>query len=185
MTLFTILSAIILNLSYAATADFRSVVKSGKTNFEAVGRPAMIKIKGESHSPNAKLAFNDSTVSLEADLDLNQLSTGIDLRDDHMKNKYLEVSKFPSAKLIISTLKIPVTWATTPSNIEEQEFEGMLTLRGKTSPVRGKFKLNDKQVANAQFIVKLSDFNIEIPNYLGITVAENVTIDTQIQFEKK
>ena len=58
-------------------------------------------------------------------------------------------------------------------------------MHGKEVPVKGTFSLNDKKVADAEFKIKLSDYNIEIPDYLGVKVAELVTIKTQIQFEKK
>lgn len=168
----------------AAQVDFKST-NSGKLIFEAVGKPAMIKIKGESTPPQTVLTLNNGKASLESFLNLEHLNTGIDLRDDHMKEKYLETKKFPTAKLIISSLNLPADWEKNPTNISEQEFFGTLELHGKTSPVKGVFTLNDKKEANAEFKIKLTDFDIEIPEYLGVKVADLVTIKTQIQLERK
>ncbi|MBY0414756.1 MAG: YceI family protein, partial [Bdellovibrionales bacterium] len=181
-TLFTLSMATSV---FASQIDFRSLEKEGKTNFEAVGKPAMIKIKGESPAPKATLTFKDGVTSLEADLSLEGLKTGIDMRDDHMKEKYLETKKYPNARLVIKSLNIPAEWEKTPSKIAEQKFVGTLTLHGKDSLVEGTFSLSEKKEASAEFKIKLSDHNIEIPEYMGIKVAELVTVKTQIQFERQ
>ncbi len=161
----------------ASAADFRSK-NSGNLTFEAVGKPAMIKIKGESSAPQSTLKVNGGIGSLESSLDLENLKTGIDLRDEHMKENYLETKKYPKAILVITSLSIPENW-----DVSEQEFSGVLNLHGKEQPVKGTFSMNNKKEVNADFKIKLTDFGITIPNYLGITVADSVNIKTQIQFE--
>lgn len=183
MKLILVLAAVFFTgTALAAKIEIKSN-SAGKLTFEAVGRPAMIKIKGESAAPLALLSLENEKASLEANLDLEILKTGIDLRDEHMKEKYLEVKKFPKAKLTISSLPIPAGWEKAPTNISGQKFNGTLSLHGKEIPVEGTFSLNDKKLADAEFKIKLTDFAIEIPSYLGITVADLVTIKTQIQFE--
>ncbi len=183
-TILSLLTFTMLTSAYAAQVDFKST-SSGKLNFEAVGKPAMIKIKGESAAPKTVLTLNNGKASLESLLDLEQLDTGIDLRDEHMKEKYLETKKYPQAKLVISSLNLPADWEKNPTAVAEQEFAGTLDLHGKTSPVKGTFTLSDKKEANAEFKIKLTDFNIEIPEYLGVKVADLVTIKTQIQLERQ
>lgn len=182
--IFLMLTLTFLSTSYASV-DFRSSASTGKLNFEAVGKPAMIKIKGESSAPQTFLSLNDGKARLESDLDLEQLKTGIDLRDEHMKEKYLETKKYPKAKLVISSLSIPVDWEKNPTNVSLQEFNGTLNLHGKEAPVKGTFTLSDKNEANAEFKIKLTDFGIETPDYLGVKVADLVTIKTQILLERK
>lgn len=183
MKFLIVLTATVFNFAFSAPKPLVSIPAKGKTTFEAVGKPAMIKIKGESPSAAALISFTDSNTSLSAILNLELLKTGIDMRDDHMKEKYLETKKFPEAKLVIATLKIPSTWSASPAPIKDQDFDGILTLHGKDVPVKGVFSLNDKKIAQAEFKIKLTDFNIEIPEYLGVKVAEVVTIKTEIQFE--
>lgn len=173
----TIIAFLSLLLMSPAYADLHST-KNGQTTFEAVGKPAMIKIKGEAPAPLALIKTENNKHSLESTLDLNLLTTGIDLRDEHMKEKYLETAKFPKAKLTIDDLNLP-------ANAKDQAFKGTLSLHGKEAPVEGTFSFNEKKEASAEFKIKLSDFGIEIPEYMGIKVAETVTIKTQIQFENK
>jgi polyisoprenoid-binding protein YceI len=162
--------------------EFKST-SDGFINFEAIGKPAMIKIKGEGPPPKSELLFSEGKVSLTSELQLDQLKTGIDLRDEHMHEKYLETKKYPKAKIIISPLNLPIDWLQKPRNLDAQEFSGTLFLHGKESPIKGTFKINESQVVEAEFKIKLSDYDIEIPNYLGIKVAELVTVKTKIRFE--
>lgn len=176
----TIIMTIAL-LSFAVMADdYTSNAAKGSLTFEAVGKPAMIKIKGESPGPKSILSHSKNTARLESTLELDQLKTGIDMRDEHMKEKYLETKKFPLAKLIIDNLALPES-----GEVKDQEFKGILTLHGKDSPVAGVFTMTKDHIAEAEFKIKLTDHGIEIPEYMGIKVAETVTVKTKIQFEKK
>jgi polyisoprenoid-binding protein YceI len=158
------------------------ISQKGTLNFEAIGKPAMIKIKGESDAPKTKVTFEVDKVSLESILQLDNLKTGIELRDEHMKEKYLEVVKFPQAKLFIKTLPIPLNWRLKPESISEKPFEGLLTLHGIEKAISGTFTLEKEGDSEAKFKIKLSDFGIEIPEYLGVKVADFVDIKTTIKF---
>ena len=63
----------------AATVEFRS--DAGKTNFTAIGKPAMIKIQGEGEGPVGNLIFSKDLVSGTLKVSLDKLSTGIKMRD--------------------------------------------------------------------------------------------------------
>ncbi len=160
--------------------DYVSNPSKGHLVFEAVGKPAMIKIKGESPAPKSSMMHSKGSVRIESALELDQLKTGIDLRDEHMKEKYLEIKKYSQAKLIIENLAIPEN-----TEIKDQEFSGTLNLHGKEAPVKGVFNMSKDRLVEAEFKIKLTDYGIEIPEYMGINVAETVNIKTKIQFEKK
>lgn len=174
-----------LSFIQAETINFESIANAGITNFEAVGKPAMIKINGAAPVPKSLLSFKDGVTTLEAELDLNDFKTGIDLRDQHMKEKYLEVAKYPKAKLIVTKADFPAGWEKNPTSFKDKEFSGTLQLHGKEAPIKGTHSMTDKNFSEAHFKISLNDFNIEIPNYLGIKVVDVITIKTQIQFEKK
>ena len=110
-------------------------------------------------------------------MDIASFSTGIEMRDHHMKEKYLEVEKFPTATLAIKKANIGDT-ASLPKDID---FEGELTLHGIAQPVKGKAHVEKKQGADftftANFPVKITDHKIDIPSYGGIKVADEVTVE--------
>lgn len=179
------LSALLCSFTTMASVELQNVQKSGEVNFLAVGKPAMIKIKGATHAPETKAQIKNNKMNVESKLALSELDTGIGMRDEHMKDEYLEVKKYPTALLKIENIKLPDGFEANPSDIKNQSFEGELTLHGKQQKISGIFSLNKSLELVANFNIKLSDYGITIPEYLGVTVADSVTIDTKFNLTKK
>jgi len=161
------------------------VKESGEVNFIAVGKPAMIKIKGHAPAPIIKAKIENNKMYVEANLELNNLETGISLRDEHMKEKYLEIKEYPSAFLKIESLDLPAGFEAKPVAMKNQNFEGILKLHGKEQKITGTYSLSENMEIAANFSIKLTDYGIEIPSYLGINVAETVSVDTKFSLIKK
>lgn len=149
---------------------------ASQLEFTAIGKPGFLRIngKGAQITGQAKVATAETTGTFEARLD--QFVTGMDLRDQHMKETYLETKQFPTAKL---AWKIKV--AKVEQNGQEVPFTGSLNLHGVEKPVEGTVTLAtskdlSKVDGEAQFKIKLSDYKIKIPSYLGVTVAEDVDV---------
>lgn len=149
----------------------------GRITFLAKGKPALISIKGEGEGAKATLKEKDQMLSGDISFQLKSLKTGIELRDDHLKNKYLEVDKYPTATLKISDLKLP-------SNLENGfTFKGTLNLHGVDQPVEGNASVvadSNSHKLSSDFKIKLSQFKIEIPSFKGITVAEEVLVKVEV-----
>ncbi|NUM57585.1 MAG: YceI family protein [Bdellovibrionaceae bacterium] len=99
-------------------------------------------------------------------VDLKSLTTEMPLRDDHMKNKYLEVTKFPTAELIIGKGK-------------DGKGDGKIKFRGIEKDIEGTYKLiNNNKELEAKFELSLSKFKISGIRYLGAGVKDivNVTV---------
>jgi hypothetical protein len=153
----------------------------GKTEFLAIGKPAMIKINGEGQGPEGTLTITKNTLNGTVKVDLNKLTTKIDLRDDHMKNKYLEVGKYPEANLEFVNVELPAALSTSETEVP---FKAKFTMHGKTSDVNGKAKVskNAKDVSgNAEFLFKITDHLDTLPTWLGVKVAEEVTVKVQLK----
>ncbi len=167
---------------FADTITFKPA--DGKTEFLAVGKPAMIKINGEGQGVEGTLTVLKTAVSGTLTMDLNTLTTKIDLRDDHMKNKYLEVSKYPKATLEFSNLELPVEVTKLTDTEIALPFKGKFTFHGKTSEVIGTAKVSKKTndlLGSAEFTFKITDHLDTLPGWLGVKVAETVTVKTQIK----
>lgn len=137
--------------------------------FVAVGRPAMIKIRGEGDCLSAKFNLSGKEMLISADCALGKLTTGIDLRDTHMREKYLEVSKFPQGHFEGSV----------PFKDGTQPFQGKLNVHGKVLPIAGDAEiLGNHLVFNWK--INVSDFNIPIPEYLGVKVADSVAVTVTV-----
>ena len=154
---------------------------TGSIEFHATGHPSSIKIVGKGSAPHGKLTFTDLDVSGETTFDLSSLDTGIEMRNKHMKEKYLEVQKFPQAKLNITHLVFaqPLTENQT---LDRVPFTGNLSLHGVEHPVSGTVHLDkkgNKISINAEFSLKIRAFSITEPSFAGISMADEVLINIQ------
>lgn len=153
--------------------------KSGELRFTATATGAL-KINGTGAAPEGKLDITEGKDKLEISgnlkIKLETLSTGLSLRDSHMKDKYLEAGKFPEALLILSKQSLPRSGA--------GSFEGELVLRGVKHKVSGTaeavMEAGGARV-KASFPVRLEDHGIPKPSFAGITVANEVAVETEFQ----
>lgn len=172
------ITALFAQSLFAAPSTYVIKPPMGKVEFKTKGWPNLITIKGEGTGVAGQVRAEAGKANGTLTFDLTTLKTGIDLRDDHMKNKYLQVKEHPVAQLTLTDVKIP-------DSLEGSfDFSGMMKLHGVEKEITGKGELskdgNDLKMT-AEIPVKLSDFKIEIPSYKGITVAEKV----KVNFETK
>ncbi|MCB0412244.1 MAG: YceI family protein, partial [Bdellovibrionales bacterium] len=97
--------------------------------------------------------------------DLRSLSTGIELRDKHLKERLL-VSKHPVAKLLMGKGK---------GGKGTAEIE----LMGQKKKVAGTYKIEGNNLVS-EFKMKLSDLKIEDVRYMGIGVKDEVTVHVTV-----
>lgn len=114
----------------------------------------------------------------EVSVDLGTLDSGIGLRNNHMRNKYLEVGKGEGfAAAVLSDIALGKTGE---DNFQGKTgFTGMLLLHGTKKPVSGEADIRKGPSSvhvSASFPVKLSDYGIARPRYLGIGVRDQVTV---------
>ena len=170
-------------LLFFATPLFAETIKfsaaNGKTEFTAVGRPAMIKIDGHSEGPEGSLKYDKALVNGTLVVDLGKMTTDIELRDEHMKNKYLEVQKYPKAELTFKDFKMPENLEAMNGKEVEVPFTAELNLKDKKQTVTGTARLK-KSNANingeANFSFKIMNHLDSLPSYAGIKVAEDVKV---------
>jgi polyisoprenoid-binding protein YceI len=170
----------ILFLAFTSQAAVESTLtlkpSKGDVQIEAVGRPAMVKIKGKGEGPTGALKIVGATVTGDITFTLDTLDTGIDLRNEHMKEKYLETKKHPKATLTLKEVALPAGWTKEKPQVSGAKFKGELTLHGEKKPVEGTFEVTENKELKAKMELKISDYKIDIPSYLGITVADTVKV---------
>lgn len=152
---------------------------AGSIEFFATGWPSALRIHGKGAGPDGTLTVTDTTVTGSIGVDLGSLETGIGLRDRHMKEQYLHIERYPRAVLTLSRLDPKLLPNGGPSGPVTVPFEGTLLLHGVEKHVAGQARISrddDRVTANAVFSITLGDFGIEVPKYLGITVAEKVDV---------
>lgn len=179
-SLMFILISLTTSLALAARKIEFNSDNSGAVTFIAVGKPSAIKINGTGGPAKGNLNVTGNTVSGVLTFDLQTLKTGIELRDKHMKEKYLQVSEYPQAQLTLTDLQIPpMIFADKNANAQKVPFKGKLKLKNEEHEVNGEADLKrsgDKINVTTDFSIKLDQFGVEIPKYLGVTVASDVKI---------
>ena len=106
-------------------------------------------------------------------VNLETLDTGIGLRDRHMREKYLEVQKGPEfATAVLEDIHIERLSGKTM-------IKGMLRLHGQRREVTGEAEIreeNGRMRVQAQFSVRVSEFDIPKPTYLGVGVRDEIQV---------
>ena len=145
-------------------------------DFYATG-PGGLAIDGKTK----EMSIGDDGKKLVFSVPLKDLTTGIPLRDEHMRNKYLEIDKNPNA-----TLEVPRSSIEFPAlgKRSEGDVKGTFTCHGKSKEVTVHYKSHREKDntlgAEGKFKINLKDYDITVPNYLGVTVRPDV--DIQVKF---
>jgi polyisoprenoid-binding protein YceI len=155
---------------------------SGTVTFDAIGRPSAIKIHAKGDAPKGKLKVVGGKVTGAVSFKLDSLDTGIGMRNEHMKKRYLETDKFPEAKLTLTELALPANYSAADFSASDVPFKGTLSLHGVDKPVAGTAKLSRSGgdlAIDARFALKIDDFAIKIPSFAGITMATDVNCEVE------
>jgi polyisoprenoid-binding protein YceI len=172
--LLAILGASMLGIVPLAHAAL-SAPSDSHVTFTAAG-PAGLKIEGT--TPDLTIADQGEKITIT--VPLANLATGIGLRDKHMKEKYLEVPKFPSAILTVtrSSLKMPT------GDKVEADAPSTVTIHWQTKPVSVHYdakRVGSSISAHGTFHINMHDFGIEVPSYLGVTVKPDVEVSANFK----
>jgi polyisoprenoid-binding protein YceI len=112
-------------------------------------------------------------------VDLRSLDTGIGLRNEHLRENYLEVEKGPGfEQATVSAIDLKGFSRDTLEG--KGSFEGLLTLHGVTRTVTGDVDVRQAGAAlhvKASFPVNLSEYSIRKPRYLGVGVKDIVQVE--------
>jgi polyisoprenoid-binding protein YceI len=98
------------------------------------------------------------------------LKSGINLRDEHMTNKYLEADKYPDIILKVAKGK-------------DGKGLAILIIKGKEGKVSGTYAKSATKL-KANFSLKISDFNIKDISYKGIGVEDEVKVEVIVPLVK-
>ena len=134
--------------------------------------------EGEEIRPDATLA--GSKVYFE--VELNDLDTGIGMRNRHMREIYLETDKFPYAHFTgeivsVDTAANGAFTIATSGRFFIHGKEQPVTILGLVSPEGDHYRVQSK------FEVKLPDYGIKVPTLMFLKISE--TIELELDFALK
>jgi len=184
--------AILGHAAFAEVKTFRTVPGDPKNVVEFESKATIEHILGHTSSITGTVEVDltdvAATKTAQFDVDLNTLDTGIGLRNEHMRDNYLETAKYPSASFrltrIVSSDKASLSAGESANVVAEGEF----TIHGvsktyqipltiyydKTSDATSS-RLNgakgDILVVTGDWMLKLADHNIQRPEFLVLKLA--------------
>lgn len=156
-TFFALMGSLLLSSAWAKSElkmNFKMTPSAG--NFETVSQ----NIQGSAKVDGTKITAENIIVPISS------LDAGMPLRTKHMKEKYLEMDKFPNAKLI-------------KGEGVNGKGKGLIEIHGVQKEIEGTYKVEGSEVV-ANFNLKISDFKIEKVKYLGVGVDDEFKIEVRI-----
>ena len=166
-----------------------SVLKIDKdkcvVKFQAQGRPSALVIEGDGGKCEGEVNLSAAqTVARVVKLDLRDFTTGMALRDRHMHEKYLETKKEQYQNTSIEFMDTK----SMQEDLSKGSFKGAvpakLVLHGVTKDVQVEFdltKTENKITGHFKFQIKVSDFEIMIPSFMEITMADVVDVSGKVE----
>ena len=181
-----------------------------KDLFQFKSKALLETIVGTTNQITGKIIVHpdDVTKDLQAtfEIDLASIKTGIKMRDEHLREQYLETKKFPKAILTIEKIikveeKERKEERKTSQKLENGksayvDAEGLLKLHGvekritlkgvKVTYLKGSKELEaghmfgDLLKIDGNFSLKLSDFKIKVPQFLVLKLSEEIQIEISI-----
>jgi polyisoprenoid-binding protein YceI len=137
---------------------------------------------------------NVSTAKARFEVDLATLKTGIDMRDTHMREQYLEIDKFPKA--IFELTKVLKSSQNTLDDMKPVDLtvEGNFTVHGVTKAITIPMKVTyfkesegtksrlpgDIVHVQAKWDLLLSDYDIKRPQFIILKLDDKQAIDIDV-----
>jgi len=137
-------------------------------------------VEGDVKVEDKKLTEGKITV------DVASISSDVEKRDINVRKSILHTDKFPKATF---TLTEPADVSNLPDDgtTEKVKVTGDLKLRGKKNPVTAELKVlrtGEHVILQGNIPFKRSDFDIQTPQFVAATIADEGTIDLLLVLEQ-
>lgn len=151
-----------------------NVEGKSKITFHADG-PAGFAIDGSSK----EFSVSETPESMVFSVPVTAVTTGIDLRDEHMHN-YAEAESFPTV-----TLTIPKDQLNFPAEGQKKSAgiaQGTYNMHGVDKPAKVKYAMKTEKVGVswvAAFSFNTEAHGIVVPDYMGVTVDPAMSVQAK------
>jgi polyisoprenoid-binding protein YceI len=187
----------LVQLAAAAPVKFLLSARDGRNIIKFISKAPLETIEGKTGQIDGAIEVDltdAATATGQFEVDLTMVKTGIDLRDQHMREGYLHTDSFPKAAFKI----LKVTKANPKSLADGQpveiEAQGELTIHGVTKPVAVSGTvtyLKESEATQARLpgdllhidvgtTILLSDFKVERPQFVLMKVSDRVELRVDV-----
>lgn len=179
--------ASILPFAVTSTAgDTNFQVNGGTVSFTADTNFSAVTVHGKSDRLMARFRIREEEgnlviENLDAELDSSNLTTGMNIRDRHMRERIFTTSNgsVPPLRFHSDQVTCPAAGGGAQSACE---FNGTFFLRGVGQPLKVALRIRPEGSGKRQYrvsgqgTIRLSEFGIEPPTQLGVTVKDDVNL---------
>ncbi len=159
----------LLNSCFVPSARAETLALKGPVEWNGASAKGNVHVKGVGGVATGSVELEDGKASGTFECMLAAFDTDIAKRNEHMRDKYLETSKFPKAVLVLDPVAVSEAFAWT----------GKLTLKDQTKPVKGKATWKGGELW-AEFVVDLNDFPaIGAPTWQGVFIDKDITVSVK------
>jgi len=143
--------------------------------FHAEGSPGFLTFDGKT----SELTVEDDGTTLSFIVPMDTVETGLSLRDQHMRDNYVETAKYPN--VVLKVAKADVSWP--DSGKSKGEVKASFTAHGVDKPVTVTYTIKrsgEGYQVKASFPFDTQAHGMEIPVYAGVTIKPAMTADVDV-----
>ncbi|MBK7092688.1 MAG: YceI family protein [bacterium] len=181
--------AIVVSASIQASAADFYVSGAPETDNVTFASDAKLEfIEGTTNAIVGVVSFDPANTTSPASgrirVDAASLKTGIELRDEHMRERHLHTAQFPHIEFVLKSVSgLPAQLS--PATETNLSISGDFSVHGKTLPITAPASvellppsdtLNQAILVTATFEIKLDDYGIPRPKMLLLKLAETIKI---------
>lgn len=171
----------------SARANTESPLLLKKLSFLAKSNLPGMSVQGEATEATGKTLWqsksadksNPILIAFEFNVPVEKLSTHLELRDQHMRERIFESPEKKLPPITFKSKSVVCKNSTLPTNCTAS---GELTLRNQSRLINFEFELSrdgTQFVFDGKTIIKLSDFEIPPPQHLGVKIKNEIEIIAQ------
>lgn len=172
------ITALLLLIVFTAKPAASQVYVADDGYVEFVSSAPLLEFKGTSNNLTGMIDLDENLVDFY--IDLNTLDTGINLRNRHMRESYLETEKYPFAEFTGSMIS---EFDVENMNAQDVSVQGTFTIHGveKDMEISGTLrKVNEGLQLDANWTVLLDDHDIRRPRVVFYELADEQIVNISI-----
>jgi len=184
-------------ISAAAPVKFLLSSRDGRNVIKFISKAPLETIEGKTGQIDGAVAVelaDATTAAGQFEVDLSIVRTGIEMRDQHMREQYLHTDSFPKAVFKLTKVTKASQKTMTDGQPVEIEAQGELTIHGVTKSVvfSGTVSyLKESEATQARLpgdllhidlsaSILLSDFNVKRPQFVLLKLNDKVELRVDV-----
>ncbi|MCI0405776.1 MAG: YceI family protein [candidate division Zixibacteria bacterium] len=193
----TVAFLFLFQLAAAAPVKFLLSGRDGRNVIKFISKAPLETIEGKTGQIDGSVEVDladAATAAGQFEVDLTSVKTGIEMRDQHMREGYLHTDSFPKAAFKLNKVTKTSARALADGQSVEIEAQGELTIHGVTKPVAVSGTvtyLKESEATQARLPgdllhidvgtpILLSDFKVERPQFVLMKVSDKVELRVDV-----